>query len=88
MPTLRNPGLYSVILVALACALVGFLYWQKAPEAGRLAVELVSLIVVAFGAKSALATKIDPNDPNDTPTPIPEDENTPRPKFRSWPDDR
>lgn len=57
MPKLRNPGLYSFLIFLAACVLVGFLYWLKAPEAGKLAGQLVALAVVAFGAKSALESK-------------------------------
>ncbi len=70
MPKLRNPGGWSVAIFAVACLLVGTMYYFKAPEAGKLGAELVALALAAFGAKSALKveTEVDPEEaPDDAP---------------------
>lgn len=62
-PSLRNPGPWTFAIFAAACVLVGTLYVLKAPEAAKLAAELVGLVVATFGAKSALGVKL-PKDRN------------------------
>lgn len=67
MPMLRNPGPWSFAIFACACLLVGFLFWRGAPDAVKLAGSLVSVLVAAFGARSALGTKPSPDDEDTKP---------------------
>ena len=60
-PSLRNPGPWAFAIFAVACLLVGFLFWRGAPEAVKLAGSLVGILVATFGAKSALGVKLPKN---------------------------
>jgi hypothetical protein len=57
IPKLRNPGPWSFGIFAVSAALVAFLHWRGVPDAVKLAGQLVTLAVAAFGAKSALAAR-------------------------------
>ncbi len=54
MPKLRNPGLYSFLILALACLMVVALYFAGSPDAMKLGGALVGLVITAFTAKSAI----------------------------------
>lgn len=51
---LRNPGPWTFGIFAVSVVLVVALYALGAPDASKLAAQLIGLVVAAFGAKSAL----------------------------------
>lgn len=76
MPKLRNPGPWSFAIFALAAALVAFLNYRGVPDSVKLAGQLITLAVAAFGARSALARP-------DAPTP-PGTSASSRPPMPTW----
>lgn len=79
LPKLRNPGPWSFGIFLVACLLVCFLHWRGVPEAVKLAGQLVTLAVAAFGAKSALAKREPAEPPAGSSSPS-------RPPLETWPD--
>ncbi len=86
MLSLRNPGLYSVLIFLCASALIVFLVRSGAaiPDSLKVVSDIGALVAVAaaaFAGKSALV--VDPNRrKTDPPPPLP----PPRAPMRTWPD--